>query len=667
MGFLVNKTIYTSFKDDFLNDFLKPNIRKANSYKRISGYFTSNFIDMIYDEVITASNKNEFKIKIICSPQLTQEDQRKIQQGYDYRNIIEKNIIKSIKDISYTTENLAKISELIMNNILDIRFAINTNGTGIFHAKIGVLENIKGEKIGFNGSNNETTAAIKNNFEITQIINDIPSLIEYNEIFDILWSNEEPNVYTFEPTESVINSFKNFAQSNKKTKSILDHIDLYEYQEEAVKKWEDNNYKGMLEMATGTGKTITALACHDKVLSIKNNLITFIIVPQLDLLSQWSEEVAKLGIKIIKCSSHNPRWQSELKLNLFKHDSPFLVMTTEATFRNKPMQNIITNNLQEEAMIIADEVHGFGSERSRETYELVQKKFKYRLGISATPFRRDENETEELILLFEGIVYTYNLKDAIENGYLNNYLYHPVILSFNDIELHKYRGEINNIFETKKRKNVLKDIENITSTIVNSSTGKIAMLEELLRENGLDTPKIVYCSPGNYNDGQSRYDERHIDYVSSRIGNLGCRLRKVNSQVPIAARDEILEQFKIGDLDTLVAVKCLDQGVNLKTVTHAYILSSTDNPTEFIQRRGRILRVYENKPVSEIFDLIMLPENIYDSSIVPEDEDAYLVLRELKRLEEYNDAAVNKNENYRVIRQIKEIYEGVIKNYEERR
>src|SRR5699024_10646094 len=151
---------------------------------------------------------------------------------------------------------------------------------------------------------------------ITQIINDIPSLIEYNEIFDILWSNKEPNVYTFEPTESVINSFKNFAQSNKKTKSILDHIDLYEYQEEAVKKWEDNNYKGMLEMATGTGKTITALACHDKVLSIKNNLITFIIVPQLDLLSQWSEEVAKLGIKIIKCSSHNPRWQSELKLNL---------------------------------------------------------------------------------------------------------------------------------------------------------------------------------------------------------------------------------------------------------------------------------------------------------------------------------------------------------------
>src|SRR5699024_1003313 len=209
--------------------------------------------------------------------------------------------------------------------------------------------------------------------------------------------------------------------------------------------------------------------------------------------------------------------------------------------------------------------------------------------------------------------------------------------------------------------------ENITSTIINSSTGKIQVLIDLIKETGIENPKIIYASPGNFNDSKVSYDEKHIDYVTRKIGALGCNARKVNGIVPIQERDDILNQFRDKKLDTLVAVKVLDQGVNLKSVTHAFILSSTDSKTEFIQRRGRILRIEEGKPTSEIYDIVMLPHDINDYFNTPTFEDAYVVDRELRRMKEYNIASVNSKENNRTINKIQDFYEEVLKEYEERK
>ncbi|HJE20399.1 MAG TPA: phospholipase D-like domain-containing protein [Aliicoccus persicus] len=274
MVFISNKNVYISFEDDFLADFLKPNISKAKHYKRISGYFTSSFIDTIYEEIISSNYDNGLKIQIICSPDLPEEDKKKIIEGYDYKRIIENNILQTIDEISLNNLNISKISELIIKDILDIRFIINRDGSGIFHAKIGIFINNNGDEIGFTGSNNETAAAIKNNFEITHVVRDKQSLEIYHNTFDSLWNNKNSNVYTFKPTEKIINTFRETINEPKRRKSILDRITLHSYQNKALEKWIQNKYKGMLEMATGTGKTITALACHDHLLNKKKNLIT---------------------------------------------------------------------------------------------------------------------------------------------------------------------------------------------------------------------------------------------------------------------------------------------------------------------------------------------------------------------------------------------------------
>jgi len=421
-------------------------------------------------------------------------------------------------------------------------------------------------------------------------------------------------------------------------------------------------------MATGTGKTITALACQEKLMEIKDVLATFIVVPQLDLLSQWNEEIIDLNFKTVCCSSKHKDWEKNLKILLRNEKSlkNVVILTTVQTLISKKMQTIISNYLNSEALLIADEVHGFGAEKTRDFFDVIKERFNYLLGVSATPFRKSKEETEEILELFDGIIFSYTLEDAINNGYLNRYYYHPIIVPFSDTELHEYRLGIQS--SSDKNKYIPLDIvENITSTIINSSTGKIQVLMDLIKETGIDNPKIIYASPGNFNDSRVSYDEKHIDYVTREIGDLGCNARKVNGIVPIQERDDILNQFRDKKLDTLVAVKVLDQGVNLKSVTHAFILSSTDSKTEFIQRRGRILRIEEGKPTSEIYDIVMLPHDINDYFNTPTFEDAYVVDRELRRMKEYNIASVNSKENNRTINKIQDFYEEVLKEYEERK
>lgn len=677
MSFEFAKLRYVSFENDLIEDFYKPAIKNSVLYKRMAGYFSSSFIDELYDEIKFAKNKNDFKMEIICSPELSEQDKDSIKKGYEHKSIIEKNISNVLENSLETPEKLNELTKLIIDGVIDFKFAVTSQGNGIFHAKEGLFYTEDGERIGFTGSNNETVSALKYNFETTNIFKEDNSnqVLEHMEnTFNKLWNNQNENVFVIGISEVLLDNinelYKKTIQDRraKKPIKISEKFSLYDYQNEAVRRWTENNYKGLLEMATGTGKTITALACQEKLRDTKDVLATFIVVPQLDLLSQWNEEIIDLNFKTVCCSSKHKDWESHLKILLRNEKSlkDVIIITTVQTFISNKMQMIISNYLNNEAFLIADEVHGFGAEKTRGYFDVIKERFNYLLGVSATPFRKSEEETTEVFELFDEIIFSYTLEDAINNGYLNKYYYHPIIVPFSDTELHEYRLGIQKSSD-KNHYIPLDVVENITSTIINSSTGKIQVLIDLIKETGIENPKIIYASPGNFNDSKVSYDEKHIDYVTRRIGTLGCNARKVNGLVPIQERDDILNQFREKKLDTLVAVKVLDQGVNLKSVTHAFILSSTDSKTEFIQRRGRILRIEEGKPASKIYDIVMLPHDIKDYFNTPTFEDAYVVDRELRRMKEYNIAAVNSKDNDRTIEQIHEFYEEVLKEYEERK
>lgn len=673
------KSIYISTDDNYVEDFYKPAIKNSVLYKRMTGYFSSKIIEELYDEIKFSSENNNFKMLIICSPQLSEQDVIDIQKGYEYKRIVEENVSKIFTESAPNSEKISDFSKLIVEGVIDFRFANMKNGKGIFHAKEGIFYSEDGEKLGFNGSNNETLAAIEDNFETTFTFKSKNSghdkaLIERMEIlFTRIWNNENKKVLTCGISEMLFDTIKNVANSGNNIsinspRKIAEEYNLFDYQEQAIVNWRNNNYKGMFEMATGTGKTITALASLEKLIAEVKGLVTFIVVPQLDLLSQWSKEVEELGYRTIQCSSVHPNWDMKLKRVLSNKkilQNNIVILTTVNTLISEKMELIITNFLKSEALLIADEVHSFGAVKTREFFDILKEKFRYLLGVSATPFRRIEEETEEILSLFEGIVFTYSLQDAIKDGFLNSYNYYPILTFFDDSELHNYRLNINKSLSNSKYIPI-QDIENITSSIINASAGKVEKLLELVKETGSRNPKIIYAAPGNVNDSKFKINEKHIEYVTRRVSELDCNVRKVNGLVEARERDEILQQFREDKLDTLVAVKVLDQGVNIKSVSHAFILASTDSKTEFIQRRGRLLRKNAGKPKSKIYDIIMLPHNIYDSVDNPEFEDAYVVSRELKRIKEYNSAADNILENESLVENIYNFYAEVLNEYDER-
>lgn len=673
------KERYVSFTDNIIDDFYKPAIEQSMLYKRMAGYFSSNIIDILYDEIFESINNNNFKIKLICSPELNEKDIKLITEGFNLKQILEERIIYSLRSIEEENGKLPFITKLIALDKLDIKFVVTQSGRGRFHAKEGIFINKDNKKIGFIGSNNETDAAVNWNFETTNVYKEsvFPNVIsEMEKTFDTIWNDNDPNLIQCDITENIKKEVVRISEkylikelcSSYGRPEIINTYSLYDYQVEAIKSWEDNNYVGLLEMATGTGKTVTALACHERLLKKVNELITIIIAPQIDLVTQWDEELSYLDIESIRCSSAEKDYLDKLKLKLSMSSSfskPVVIITTSQTFILEKFQKILKQYLRRDALLICDEVHSFGANKMRAMYDDLEEIFKYRLGISATPYRKNDEESEILIDFFEKIVFTYDLKDAIDGGFLNKYKYIPIILAFNKEELSNYRSSLSQSINVNKKIDgvKLKEIDKITSTIANSNVEKVNKLKKLLTPEKIEQQKIVYCSPGNYNDGETVIDDKHINYVGRELGKHGCRLKKVSSLVPLDKRTEILELFKAGEINTLLAIKCLDQGVNLKEVTHAYILSSTDSLTEFIQRRGRILRTAPDKPISYIYDLIMLPQDYKSLYFNPVFEDAYLVDRELRRMEEYNHAAENRLENEEIISNIRTAYQKILEEY----
>lgn len=672
---------YNSGDHNTLEEFYKPALERAVYYKRITGYFTPNFLNNLVNEIKDAKNNNNLQIQILCSPAISEQDLSDIRLGYDIREKLYHSINKTIREISSDSNILPIISELIAKEIIDIKFVITENQFGMFHDKKGIFSDRDENKLAFIGSNNETVNAVYNNYESFILLKgwEQPNHVkEIEDDFDKIWNNNKPGLSAYIATEEIrtiiTEKIGPIDYINKKEKyprlDVTSKYNLYEYQRKAVESWKNNQYQGLLEMATGTGKTITALACLEELSSTTSKLLTVIVVPQNELLYQWEEDIEASGGSSIKCFSGNSNWERTLKSRIRfinrSESGNYHVLVTRDTFTTDRFIDAI-KMAKFDSLLISDEVHTFGSDTLRRKYETLDSLFPNKLGVSATPFRRSDNETAQLVKFFNGVVFSYSLKEAIESGYLNRYEYYPQLLFFDSESLKNYR---NTFYENKqdilnRDLDAIKIIENVTSTIINSSTSKVEILMDDLAGKDDSFQSIVYCSPGGYNDTLQKYDERHIDYVSSELGNLeGIRLRKVRSQVSSEERQEILNQYKNKDLNVLVAIKCLDQGINLTGVTDAYILSSTDSETEFIQRRGRILRKEEGKPVSKIKDYVMLPQDFRRIDVDIDEADVYIIQRELKRMQAYMNGADNEDAVAVLVDEIETVYKEYLEEYE---
>lgn len=695
------KSEYRSLIDDMVRDFYIPCLENAVSYRRAVGFFSSSSLVEV-SQGIAKMAQNGGKIRIVASPYLSDEDIEAIKTGYENRKeVIEQALLRQLHEPVnyYASERMNMLANLIADGILDIRIAytMDRSGMGMYHEKMGIIEDDEGNVIAFSGSNNESATAMSINYETMDVFRNWGDSSEKERVqlkcnaFHSIWNNNEPNIEVMEfgnITKALIEKYRrkstNFnidkeeypdgvstecERSIDKTTiapRIPEGFELRDYQLEAIDKWEEQDFKGIFDMATGTGKTYTGLGAAVRLSKrLEDRFALIIVCPYQHLVEQWVEDIVLFGMKpIIGYSSSIQRsWKKNLesairdqKLKVRKREF-FCFVTTNATFSSEFVQNQLSK-IRSDILLMVDEAHNFGADNLR---RLLLPNYKYRLALSATLDRHGDPEgTEALYRYFGGKCIEYSLEKAIGEGKLTPYKYYPVIVSLSDIELQEYDSLTTQIAKCltkdKRGKTVLsekgKRLALQRSRLVAGASGKIQALEKYIMPYIEDKHILVYCGAttvfdGNQENMQIDNDEiRQIDLVTDLLGNkLRMKVSQFTSKENVEERNILKREFAAGsNLQALIAIKCLDEGVNIPKIKTAFILASTNNPKEYIQRRGRVLRLAEGKDYAEIYDFITLPRKLDEVTGITEEQmkrELTLVKNELCRAEEFARIALN--------------------------
>ncbi len=721
------KSEYRSLIDDMVRDFYIPCLENAVSYRRAVGFFSSSSLVEV-SQGIAKMAQNGGKIRIVASPYLSDEDIEAIKTGYENRKeVIEQALLRQLHEPVnyYASERMNMLANLVADGILDIRIAytMDRSGMGMYHEKMGIIEDDEGNVIAFSGSNNESATAMSINYETMDVFRNWGDSSEKERVqlkcnaFHSIWNNNEPNIEVMEfenITKTLIEKYRrkstNFnidkeeypdgvsaegERSIDKTTiapRIPEGFELRDYQVEAIDKWEEQDFKGIFDMATGTGKTYTGLGAAARLSKrLEDRLALIIVCPYQHLVEQWVEDIVLFGMKpIIGYSSSIQRsWKKNLesairdqKLKVRKREF-FCFVTTNATFSSEFVQNQLSK-IRSDILLMVDEAHNFGADNLR---RLLLPNYKYRLALSATLDRHGDPEgTEALYRYFGGKCIEYSLEKAIGEGKLTPYKYYPVIVSLSDIELQEYDNLTTQIAKCltkdKRGKTVLsekgKRLALQRSRLVAGASGKIQALEKYIMPYIEDKHILVYCGAttvfdGNQENMQIDNDEiRQIDLVTDLLGNkLHMKVSQFTSKENVEERNILKREFADGsNLQALIAIKCLDEGVNIPKIKTAFILASTNNPKEYIQRRGRVLRLAEGKDYAEIYDFITLPRKLDEVTGITEEQmkrELTLVKNELCRAEEFARIALNSVTASAIIDDIRTAYDlqDYIINYEE--
>jgi len=647
-------TEYRTGDSDPVKDFYEPCLRNSVEYRRAVGFFRSS-IFLIIGQAIIDFAKNNGKIQLVCSPSLTEEDVQSIVKGYETKGqYLERIILKEIDQLfaSDETSYRAKIlATLIAVGSLDIRLALRPDAYGNYHEKLGIFKDIKGHRVSFLGSANETWNGwhLRGNHEAIEVFcewkegSDADRVEHHDSYFERLWTGSVPGIEIVE--------FPEAAKKRLISESIpnLESVDLdllkinfgkrspLIHQSNAIKSWNAQGQRGIFEHATGSGKTFTALLAIKDY--IKKGYPALILVPSHLLLDQWEKEIkAELpNAALLVAGVGNNRWRSPGRLKGMSNKDPelgprIILSTMQTAASDNFIQSLSQGN---HLMVVADEVHQIGSPFNSRIMSISSGP---RLGLSATPNRYNDPEGTSRIFEYFGpiILPKFTLTDAIKAGRLVEYEYHPHPVHLTISEADNWRELTKQVFfeisRNQKEKNIKIELTDKAkllliqrSRIAKKAFNKISLVTSVLHNNYEDGQRwLVYCE-----------DSDQLNKVMEEIKSIGINPIEYHSGMK-GDRTATLAWFtSFGGI--LVSIKCLDEGVDIPTVSHALILASSQNPRQFIQRRGRVLRKSPGKYVAVIHDAIVVPQNIAD-----EPDKLSLLKSELLRAIEFSKSSINR-------------------------
>lgn len=665
-------TLNTS-EDDLHADFFVPALRASVRYDRGVGFFSSGWLRMAAKGMADFA-ANGGRARWVTSPILSPDDWRALNEGEAARDhpVLVESMRRNVADLEHALERdtLAVLAWLVADEILTFKLALPVGRleNGDFHDKFGVFIDQSGDRISFNGSYNDSIQGTRN-YESLKIFSSwseafCPLVQDDEARFERLWSGRDPNVRVFDLPEAAREQIVQLRSPQrpypkplgaKETKveverssarpQVPSHVTLREYQQKAIDNWFDANCQGLLEMATGTGKTITALAASARLFEREGRLAVVIAVPFQHLVDQWRDEARAFGYEPLLAYISKTRWLNEMQELIADFNAGrrnfISIIVTHTTFSSSHWEEALAK-LRGPSLLIADEAHHLGAENHRKSYP---PHIPFRLALSATPDRHfDDTGTSALRKFFGSTVFSLPLKEAIGLS-LTPYYYYPHLVPLTDDELDRYSALTLKIARIMGRsdsesEDVLTLLLSQRADLLNKAENKLPLLSSLVDKGGVLDKALFYCAPGQIHD------------VTRMLGwEKGLQIHKFTYEEDAVMRKQLLSEFASGDLQALVAMKCLDEGVDVPGTRMAYFLASSSNPREFIQRRGRILRKAPGKEHAIVHDLIAIPPASWSPS---PDSPAFsaersIVRRELARFWEFASCALNKHEAVDVI------------------
>ena len=679
------RPLYILPKDPLIDDVLIPCFQSATYVDCMMGFFSSEILVSIAPGLATFITCSDESLRLIISPLLRTEDKEAIEDSIVPSEDI---ATAALKDFVVTENSIAQhtlkcLSWLLRHGRVEIKIAMMKDA--LFHPKVWLFRE-DDDVIAAHGSSNMTYAGIQKNIEQISISKSWEEYTQHYtteklcEQFRELWTNRdesctvvsmpqaikenllktyhsdipptEANFHTLykQTTDSMEESPRtyDFNKSSRPSFAIPSYLRFedgpFEHQGRAVKAWCEAGYQGVLEMATGSGKTIAAMICVHKLYNVERPLLIVVAAPYIPLIQQWCDEISPFGLKAVNLTEANgakgrARELNKLKRRLRNRSSDIeIVVVSHRTLCDSGFKTEV-EKFDCKTLLIADEVHNLGSEGFITDPPDF---FDYRLGLSATPIRQyDEEGTEQLFAFFGPVIFQFTLEEAIGRCLVEyEYYVHPVELT--DDEMDEWYA-----LTEKIKKNIwMQENEDANDeylmkllrdrrALLENAENKITALEEVLtRREDFKTLRhtLIYTSdkaPQQLIDANALLNKHGV--LFHQLTHKETPNRKQTAQ--------IIQSFQEGTLRVLTAKRVLDEGINIPQIEKAFILASTTVERQWVQRRGRLLRTCHEtgKTHSEIHDFIALPadlDNIDDTAQT-------LIESELKRIQAFASLATN--------------------------
>jgi DNA phosphorothioation system restriction enzyme len=692
---------YRSDRCDIVQDFYGPALTAATAYDRAVGYFSASVLTALgrgLDDFAARGGT----MRIVASPQLSAEDVEQIQAGYALRAVLEEAALRDLEEASRDPRaawGLGKLALLVADGRLDVKLAYVSadDRIGIYHEKIGVFRDGH-DLVCFKGSANETMLGLVGNFESIEVFRtwepaDSARAVRISQDFDDLWHDRTPLLRVVDFTDAAAVIIQKCADAARGcTEPDLPPVDgatltrprqgdagrlviphglrVRDYQRQAVEKWFAKGGRGILSMATGTGKTLTALSAAAQLARLLYGrgepLLTVVVAPYQHLVDQWAKDVAWFGVQPVRAYETTHRWYaraSSLLDALALGTAPGgVIVTTNATFAGDPLQGLLSR-YRGRLLVVADECHNLGARRLRDR---LPESAGYRLGLSATPERWfDDRGTAALAEYFGDVVFELGMGAAIAAGALCRYIYTPVLVELDDEETHCYAEVTEQIARAVAVQGFSEEADDDSplgkllrkrANILGHARAKLpALRREIVLRRG-DWHQLLYCAEGRHPLALEVGDEHEPTQLQQALTLVGQDLRMpagpYTAETGRQERQQLLRRFAAAeDLQVLLSMRCLDEGVDVPAARTAHLLASSSNPRQFIQRRGRVLRPAPGKERADIVDFIVVPPK--ETTDLQRRTERRLVARELSRVTEFARLADNEARTLDVLRPLR--------------